>query len=955
MGNAANVRLTVPKNISTAITRQKLIDRILDNPGKLAYIHAGAGYGKTTLLAQIAGSCPNPVWFSLDHENEIFTFITNLGEAIRRVFPDFTFTSSEYLRFEGRGNSTLILADAFLSSLEKLTSDFMMILDDFHMIDSPQIKEFITCIMKYPPENMRLCVSSREAPWPGLVSLRLKGRLLELTQHELTFTKDETALCLGFADEHLFAVTEGWPLAIGSFRLLWKNKVPLTDIPASGHDGLHDYLLNECVNNLPPEIIRFLFATACFGELDPPMLNAVLGLKNAGLILENLASHNIFTIKTSNGLYRYHALFQEHLLEHTVTSQNVLLLNQAGAYYFTQNDYSRAAGYAILSQNETALQKVILTCYREYLKNGRFSELRSWFQVLDKAVGHFSHEYLVAKGAFASRTGDFQTAKQCLDAALPRLNKENEALYIEATLHKARVLRNFVSFEASSQLLDELLADNDFSFEVLYSVAIEKIYNLCWNSQIKEAYAVITYFIEKCARAGNLKVRSWFERYLTAVCFFAGRMRDTVEYYEKSLELPENERQYLDMHSIAIYAAKAYQMLGERDQAVNLIAAELQRLRTTMCYEEMWAACLLAAEIHFQNTFIDRANGGNPSYEKVVKYFTLAEEYAPLCRTTKFQMVWVKLQRLVNSLSFSANPDPLTITEISAAFDQAGDYLKTTVLARLFGYYASVNDLGNAIKYARLAIEIGEKSGIMLIPVVAYGILALASVIKQDPQAVSLTRRFLELCRQHGVYEYFRIRERYGIILQFALNQGIEPDFTEQMMRFSGFTGKKVYIETLGGFAVFPYQNRKVPLKMRSKKERELLAFLLDAGSQGATKEQIYNAIWSESESNNIQKLIGVNFAHLKNDLAGLDVANPIINHERHYRIRTDEITTDTELFEKAVTSFEQQPGSKAAQQIVTLYKGEYLSEFEALWAIPKRIKYRAAYEKALGYITGKQ
>lgn len=49
--------------------------------------------------------------------------------------------------------------------------------------------------------------------------------------------------------------------------------------------------------------------------------------------------------------------------------------------------------------------------------------------------------------------------------------------------------------------------------------------------------------------------------------------------------------------------------------------------------------------------------------------------------------------------------------------------------------------------------------------------------------------------------------------------------------------------------------------------ERELFAFLLDAGDQGATKEQISNAIWQESDSKNIKNLIAVNLRHLKNDL----------------------------------------------------------------------------------------
>ena len=68
MGNAANVRLIAPKPFPRAILRPKLVNGVLDSPTKLVYLHAGAGYGKTTLLSQIAASCPNMVWVSLDHE-----------------------------------------------------------------------------------------------------------------------------------------------------------------------------------------------------------------------------------------------------------------------------------------------------------------------------------------------------------------------------------------------------------------------------------------------------------------------------------------------------------------------------------------------------------------------------------------------------------------------------------------------------------------------------------------------------------------------------------------------------------------------------------------------------------------------------------------------------------------------------------------------------------------------
>jgi len=114
---------------------------------------------------------------------------------------------------------------------------------------------------------------------------------------------------------------------------------------------------------------------------------------------------------------------------------------------------------------------------------------------------------------------------------------------------------------------------------------------------------------------------------------------------------------------------------------------------------------------------------------------------------------------------------------------------------------------------------------------------------------------------ENGIYEYFRLRKAYDPVLEFAYDHGIEPEITRQMMEFAGYKAKKVYIETLGPFTVYQDKDKQKPLKFRTKKGRELLAFLLDAGDQGATKEQIYNAIWRESDSDNIKNLIAVNLA----------------------------------------------------------------------------------------------
>lgn len=948
--NISSVRLTVPKAAAGELMRKGLVNAVLEDRRKLTYIHAGAGYGKTTLLSQIALCAPSSVWAILDGESDVFSFLDLLSMAVRQNFPDYAFNASEYLPFENNGNFITILSNAFIGSIENYRKEFMIFLDDLHTIEAPQVHALIACIVKYSPEHIRFYLSSREAPWQELTPFRIRGGILELTQKDLAFTRDETENILGFDDADIYRLTEGWPIAVGSFKVLLENGVSIDDVHARGSEALYSYLFYECLSRLSPETADFLKSSACFEELEPEMLNALLGKKNTRLLLESLVTRNIFTIKTEDGHYRYHTLFRDYLLKNIDSTRSDLLQKRAANYYFDKEQYSEAAKCAIRLKDCQRLRQIILICYRDYIKKGSFHELRVWFQALGDEGVAWDRELLVAKGAYLSSIGNFTEASACLDAAIPQLSEGERELYIEAMTHKARVLRNFISFEESNKLLDELIAQlDDPTSERSYGVVIEKIYNLCWNSQISEAYALCRRMVEACAKAGNIKVRAWYERYLSVIHFVAGRMKDSVYYYEKSMEIPANERSYLDMHSVDICVAKAYQMLGQRDRAVAMATAELSKLKAAGRYEELWLGYLLAAEIHFQNTSIDRINGGSATFETTIRYFTLAYEYAPLYRKTHFQMELAKLLYNIYGLLFTAGDKEKIIGEIYENIPKVGDYFKAIALGRLFHYFGIVSDFEHAASCAKRSIEIGERADMMMIGTLAYGLLARIALARGDYEEASrLIRRFLPLCYENGSYEFFRMRKAYDPILEFALSNGIEPEITREMMAFSGFTIKKAYIATLGGFSVFPYQDRGKPLKTHSKKERELLAFLLDAGDRGATKEQIYEALWYDSDSDDVKKLIGVNLSYIKKDLSALGLEDTVVNIEKHYSIRRDEIAMDTDLLEEAAWDFEQNGSRKAAQTILSLYSGEYLSNFEAHWAVAKRLKYAGIYQKAL-------
>ena len=238
-----------------------------------------------------------PYGIRLPGENEILTFADALCGAVRYAVPDYDFSASEYLPFMDKDNFITILANALIDSMENLHERVTLILDDLHTIQSGQVKEFLACFMKYLPGSIRMLLGSREVIWQELTPLYLKGDLFELNQNELAFTKSEAALVLGVDDEkHTTSQKDGLSQSARS-KCCWKTVTP-ADVPSRGKEALYSYLFYECVSRLSPETVEFLKASACFEELDAPMLDAVLNINNSKQILESLVSRNMFTTKT---------------------------------------------------------------------------------------------------------------------------------------------------------------------------------------------------------------------------------------------------------------------------------------------------------------------------------------------------------------------------------------------------------------------------------------------------------------------------------------------------------------------------------------------------------------------------------------------------------------------------------------------------------------------------------
>src|SRR5207244_676313 len=191
-------KLYIPRLRPNVVPRPRLIERL--NEGlhrKLTLIAAPAGFGKTTLVSAWVAGCDRQVaWLSLDKgESDPTRFLTYLVAALQTIAPTIGEGVSGVLQSPQPPPTASILT-ALLNEITAIPDNFILVLDDYHVIEAKPVDQALTYLVEHLPSQMHLVIATREDPPLPLARLRAQGHLIELRATDLRFTPSEAAAFL---------------------------------------------------------------------------------------------------------------------------------------------------------------------------------------------------------------------------------------------------------------------------------------------------------------------------------------------------------------------------------------------------------------------------------------------------------------------------------------------------------------------------------------------------------------------------------------------------------------------------------------------------------------------------------------------------------------------------------------------------------------------------------------
>jgi LuxR family maltose regulon positive regulatory protein len=420
------------------VLRPRLLEQIqaglvASSACKLTLISAPAGFGKTTLVSQwLHDRVASVAWVSLDaSDNDLTRFVLYMVRALQTVQENLG-TSVVTMLESAQLPSTELAITALINDLASLTKQLVLVLDDYHVIESEMVQQMVAFLVEHLPPQVHLVITSRQEPKLPLPRLRVRQQVNELHASDLRFTAAEAQqffkqvmrLDLTEADiDALEARTEGWIAGLQMAALSLQGRAENID---SGHHiaenvmgnqhFVFDYLLTEVLSQQPQQVQMFLLQTSILMRLTGSLCEAVCEVNNGQEVLELLERSHLFIVPLDEQRqwYRYHHLFAEMLqvrLRQTRPEHVADLHMRASAWYEQRGFLVEAMDHALAADAFTRaadlLEHLVPTLHKQRQDTTLFTKLTA----LPEEVVSNKPLLTIERANFAFMTGQLEQAE----------------------------------------------------------------------------------------------------------------------------------------------------------------------------------------------------------------------------------------------------------------------------------------------------------------------------------------------------------------------------------------------------------------------------------------------------------------------------------------------------------------------------------------------------------------
>jgi LuxR family maltose regulon positive regulatory protein len=459
----------------------------------LTLVVAPAGFGKTTLLTAWARSNQHQVaWLSLDAtDQKPERFLTYLIQALQQISPNIGQTSLALL-YSGQGISREGTLYSLVNDLADTFGNIMLILDDYHLVDYPQISQITQFLLEHRPNNFHIALATRTKPSLSLVRLRARNQVVEINADDLRFTDSEILtfveesmrLKLRATDlERLVRSTEGWAVGLQLAALALTREATDWEIPA-GQTQIFNYLAEEVLRREPVNVRDFLLRISLIDRFCVPLCEVLLDEKRPNetpvpelLAYVERANLFLFPLDATGTWYRLHALFADFLrqkFESASPAQIPELYRKASRWFENQGILDEAVHYAIHAQDFDRAADLLESHYRMIVQNSQqISDLHAWLSDIPSSFMDEHPVLWLIKGWASIVSLDTVQARVCTDQFERLVPLDEMADIQQGELKSLRTLTdifvgNIFTADEVSEISKSLSEQDGFLYLVLH-------------------------------------------------------------------------------------------------------------------------------------------------------------------------------------------------------------------------------------------------------------------------------------------------------------------------------------------------------------------------------------------------------------------------------------------------------------------------------------------------------